>query len=59
MAVHQKGVTLSGDQVKSIEVWMDSVTGQIPVSYIKPPDLPKSTPQHRVPVSNDKSDSVN
>jgi cytochrome c peroxidase len=45
MAVHQRGVTLSDAQVKSIEAWMDSLTGQVPVSYIKPPELPKSTPQ--------------
>ena len=45
MAVHQRGVTLTDAQVKSIEIWMDSLTGQIPISYIKPPELPKSTSQ--------------
>ena len=45
MAVHQRGVTLSDAQVKSIETWMDSLTGQIPMSYIKPPELPKSMSQ--------------
>jgi hypothetical protein len=45
MAVHQRGVTLTDAQVKSIEIWMDSLTGQVPVSYIKPPELPKSTSQ--------------
>ena len=45
MAIHQRGVTLSNAQVKSIEAWMDSLTGQIPASYIKAPELPKSTPQ--------------
>ncbi|MGC2830615.1 MAG: cytochrome c peroxidase [Candidatus Acidiferrum sp.] len=45
MAVHQRGVTLTDAQVKSIETWMDSLTGQIPLSYIKPPELPKSTTQ--------------
>ncbi len=45
MAVHQRGVTLSDAQVRSIEVWMDSLTGQIPSSYIKAPELPKSTSQ--------------
>jgi cytochrome c peroxidase len=45
MAVHQRGVTLTDSQVKSIEVWMDSLTGQIPMNYIKPPELPKSTSQ--------------
>jgi cytochrome c peroxidase len=45
MAVHQRGVTLNDAQVKSIETWMDSLTGQVPLSYIKPPELPKSTSQ--------------
>lgn len=43
MAVHQRGVTLTDAQVKSIEAWMDSLTGQLPTSYIKQPQLPKST----------------
>jgi cytochrome c peroxidase len=45
MAVHQRGVTLTNAQVKSIEAWMDSLTGQIPASYIKTPELPKGTSQ--------------
>lgn len=45
MAVHQRGVTLTDAQVKSIEIWMGSLTGQIPMNYIKPPELPKSTSQ--------------
>src|SRR5579859_4442663 len=45
MAVHQRGVTLNDAQVKSIETWMDSLTGQVPLSYIKPPELPRSTSQ--------------
>ncbi len=51
MAVHQRGVTLSDAQVKSIEVWMDALTGQVPMSYIKPPELPKSTSQTPQPAS--------
>lgn len=43
MAVHQRGVTLTDAQVNSIQVWLDSLTGQVPMSYIKPPELPKST----------------
>ncbi|MGC2183180.1 MAG: cytochrome c peroxidase, partial [Terriglobales bacterium] len=38
MAVHQRGVTLTDAQVKSIEIWMDSLTGQVPMNYIKPPE---------------------
>jgi cytochrome c peroxidase len=45
MAVHQRGVTLTDAQVKSIETWMDSLTGPLPTSYIKPPELPKNTSQ--------------
>jgi cytochrome c peroxidase len=45
MAVHQRGLTLTDAQVKSIETWMDSLTGQVPTSYIEPPELPKSTSQ--------------
>jgi len=45
MAVHQRGVQLSDAQVKSIESWMDSLTGPLPKSYIKSPILPKSTSQ--------------
>ena len=51
MAVHQRGVTLSDAQVKSIETWMDSLTGQVPMSYIKPPELPRSTSQTPRPTS--------
>jgi hypothetical protein len=43
MAVHQRGVNLTDAQVKSIETWMGSLTGQVPMSYIKLPELPKST----------------
>ena len=43
MAVHQRGVTLTDAKVKSIETWMDSLTGQVPANYIKLPELPKST----------------
>ena len=45
MGVHQRGTTLTDAQVKSIEAWMNSLTGQIPTNYIKPPELPKSTSQ--------------
>ena len=50
MAVHQRGVNLTDAQVKSIEAWMDSLTGQIPLDYIKAPELPKSTAQTPLPV---------
>jgi cytochrome c peroxidase len=52
MAVHQRGVKLTDAQVKSIETWMGSLTGQVPMSYIKLPELPKSTSQTPRPNSN-------
>ena len=44
MGVHQRGLELSKSQLKSIETWMNSLTGTIPTNYIQPPALPKSTP---------------
>ncbi len=49
MAVHQRGVELTDAQIKSIETWMGSLTGQVPMSYIKAPELPKSTSQTPLP----------
>lgn len=49
MAIHQRGVGLTKAQVKSIEAWMDSLSGQIPMDYIKRPELPKSTGQTPLP----------
>jgi cytochrome c peroxidase len=34
---------LSDVEVQSIATWMKSLTGEIPVDYIKAPELPKST----------------
>jgi cytochrome c peroxidase len=50
MAVHQRGVTLTDAQLKSIETWMDSLTGPLPADYIKAPELPKSTSQTPRPI---------
>jgi len=44
MAVHQRGTQLSDADVKSIVTWLNTLTGQIPLDYIKQPALPKSTP---------------
>lgn len=49
MAVHQRGVTLTDAQVKSIETWLDSLTGEPHQSYIKPPELPKSSAETPLP----------
>jgi cytochrome c peroxidase len=45
MAEYQLGKNLSDSQVLSIITWMKSLTGEIPVEYVKPPVLPKSTPK--------------
>jgi len=50
MAVHQRGSQLSDPEVKSIVTWLDTLTGQIPLNYIKPPALPKSKPGAPAPV---------
>lgn len=50
MAIHQRGVTPSPAQIKSIEAWMDSLTGQIPATYINSPELPRSTAQTPSPI---------
>jgi len=52
MAVHQRGSQLSSTDVKSIIVWLNCLTGQIPAVYIKPPVLPKSTATTPGPVTN-------
>jgi len=49
MAVHQRGYRLSDAEVKSIVAWLDALTGEIPLDYIKPPALPKSTPNTPAP----------
>jgi len=43
MADYQLGKRLSDAEVKSIETWLKSLTGDVPADYIKAPDLPKST----------------
>jgi cytochrome c peroxidase len=49
MGALQRGVELTPAQVKSIETWMNALTGPIPTSYIQPPELPKSTSQTPAP----------
>ncbi len=43
MADYQLGKALSPAQVNSIVAWLKSLTGDIPVEYIKEPVLPKGT----------------
>ncbi len=43
MGEYQLGRNLTDAQVQSIIIWLRTLTGEIPVEYIKPPELPKST----------------
>jgi cytochrome c peroxidase len=49
MAVHQRGSRLSDADVKSIVAWLNTLTGEIPFEYIKPPVLPRSMPNTPTP----------
>jgi cytochrome c peroxidase len=40
MAEHQLGKTLTAEDSKAITVWLASLTGELPVEYIKAPVLP-------------------
>jgi len=43
MAEYQLGKTLNSGQIGSINAWLKTLTGEIPVEYIKQPALPTST----------------
>jgi cytochrome c peroxidase len=40
---YQLGKQLTDNEVASIVTFLKALTGEIPVEYIKPPELPKST----------------
>lgn len=44
MGRHQLGLELERDEVLSIVAWLKSLTGTIPATYIKKPELPPSGP---------------
>lgn len=44
MAAHQLGQTLSKEQTRLIVTWLDTLTGDIDLDYIKQPELPMSGP---------------
>ncbi len=44
MAEYQTGAQLSPEDAKSIVAFLKTLTGELPAEYIKPPELPKSTP---------------
>jgi cytochrome c peroxidase len=53
MGEYQLGDKLSDADVKSIVVFLKSLTGEIPEKYIQPPELPKSTPKTPKPEAAD------
>jgi cytochrome c peroxidase len=42
MAKHQLGKTLQGEEVASVITFLKTLTGDLPLEYIKEPTLPKS-----------------
>jgi cytochrome c peroxidase len=53
MADYQLGKQLSDADVRSIGTFLKALTGEIPAEYIKPPELPKSTPKTPKPLLAD------
>ena len=49
MAEHQLGKTLSADEVKSIRIFLGSLTGKIDPLYTAAPELPESGPDTPAP----------
>ena len=45
MGRYQLGLTLSDQETSSIVTWLGSLTGELPLEYIKTPELPPSTPE--------------
>jgi len=45
MAEYQSGKKLNQAEVASIVTWLKSLTGELPLDYIRKPVLPQSTPQ--------------
>jgi cytochrome c peroxidase len=43
MGEYQLGKSLTPAQIQSIIAWLKTLTGDLPMEYIKPPELPKST----------------
>jgi len=45
MGEYQVGRQLTQQEIQSIVAWLKSLTGEIPADYIRPPQLPPSTPK--------------
>ncbi len=53
MGEYQLGNQLSDADVKAIVTFLGALTGDLPANYIKPPELPKSTPKTPKPEAAD------
>jgi cytochrome c peroxidase len=53
MANYQLGNKLSEPRAEAIVTWLKSLTGEPPADYIKPPELPRSTPRTPRPAATD------
>jgi cytochrome c peroxidase len=53
MAEYQLGKKLRQNQVHAIVTWLGVLTGDLPASYTKPPELPKSTSRTPKPLVSD------
>jgi cytochrome c peroxidase len=49
MGRYQLGLSLSDQEVSSIVTWLGALTGELPLEYIKPPELPASTSETPTP----------
>ena len=45
MGKHQLGIELEDREVKSITTWLRTLTGEIPVDFVRQPKLPALTPK--------------
>ena len=45
MGKHQLGIELEDSEVQSITTWLHTLTGEIPVDFVRPPKLPALTPK--------------
>jgi cytochrome c peroxidase len=45
MARHQLGIELDSDEVRDLEAWLGSLTGELPTAYIAKPMLPSESPR--------------
>jgi hypothetical protein len=49
MADHQLGIPVTNEQVISIIAFLNSLTGDIDLAYIEPPELPESSESTPLP----------